>query len=74
MVPTITSLCKFWRILQPIVKRYVPDGDQAPQSQGLTLAIAEEVLQKLLSWADENLTECNESGNLNQPHYVLVMQ
>ena len=72
MVPTITSLCKFWRILYPIVKSYVAEGDQP--SRGLTLATAEEILQELLSWADGNLTECNEGGNLNQPHHVLVMQ
>lgn len=72
MVSTITSLCKFWRILHPIVERYVPEGDQP--SQGSTLATAEDILQKLLLWADGNLTECNESGNLNQPHHVLVMQ
>ena len=74
MVTTFTSLCKFWRILHPIVKRYVPEGNQHPKSQELTLATAEEVLQQLLSWADSNLTECNDSGNLNQPHHVLVMQ
>lgn len=72
MVSTITSLCKFWRILHPVVRRYVPEGDKP--SQGLTLATAEEVLQELLSWADGNLTECNEGGNLNQPHHELVMQ
>jgi hypothetical protein len=72
MVLTITSSFKFWRILYPIVKRYVPEGDQP--SQGLTLAAAEDVLQQLLLWADGNLTECNYSGNLNQPHHVLVMQ
>jgi hypothetical protein len=72
MVSTITSLFKFWRILHPIVRHYVPEGYQ--QSQRLTLATAEDVLQKLLSWADDNLRECNEAGNLNQPHHVLVMQ
>jgi hypothetical protein len=72
MVSTITSLCKYWQILHPIVKRYVPAGDQL--SQGLTLATAEDFLQELLLWADANLTECNENGDLNQPHHVLVMQ
>jgi hypothetical protein len=72
MVSTLTSLCKFWRVLHPIVKRYVPEGDQP--SHGLTLATAEDVVQKLLLWADGNLTECNADGNLNQPHHVLVMQ
>ena len=72
MVSTITSLCKFWRILHPVVTRYVPESGKS--SQGITLATAEDVLQELLSWADDNLTECNEGGNLNQPHHVLVMQ
>ena len=74
MVSTITSLSKFWRILNPVIKLLVPEGDQPPQHQELTLATAEELLQKLLSWADGSLTECHESGNLNQPHHVLVMQ
>ena len=74
MVPTITSLSKLWRVLYPIVRLYVPGGGQHLQSQGLTPATAEDVLQKLLSWADDNLTECNEDGNVNQPHHVLVMQ
>jgi hypothetical protein len=74
MVTTITSLSKFWRILHPVIKRLVSEGDRLPQHQELNLATAEEILQKLLSWADANLTECHESGNLNQPHHVLVMQ
>jgi hypothetical protein len=74
MAPTITSLCKFWRILRPVVKIWVPDADQHPRSRKLTLSTAEEVFHKLLSWADENLKDCNEDGNLNQPHHVLVMQ
>jgi hypothetical protein len=74
MVSTITSLSKFWCILNPVIKLLVPEGDQLPQHKELTLDTAEDILQKLLSWADGNLTECHESGNLNQPHHVLVMQ
>jgi hypothetical protein len=57
-----------------MVEIWVPDVAQHPRSRKLTLATAEEVFHKLLSWADENLKECNEDGNLNQPHHVLVMQ
>lgn len=74
MVSTIPSLCKFWRILQPIVKLLVPNGDQFPGNRKLTLSAAEEVFKELLSWADDNLMEYSEDGNLNKPHYVLVMQ
>lgn len=74
MVPTIPSLCKFWRILQPIVKLLVPDGDQFPANRKITLSVAEEIFKELLSWADDNLMEYSEDGNLNKPHHVLVMQ
>lgn len=71
---TTTSLCKFWRILNPIIKLFVPEEHQSPLSQRLTLAIAEDTFQKLLSWADENLLKGTKDGNLDQPHHVLVMQ
>lgn len=74
MASTITSLSKFWRILNPIIKMFVPGKHRSPLSQRLTLAFAEEIFQELLSWADENLLEVTNGGTLDKPHQFLVMQ
>ena len=74
MVPTIASLCRFWRILHPIIEIWMPDEHHYPLAQRFTLATAEETFQKLLVWADENLIETPNTEVACRPHHVLVIQ